>query len=224
MNLIALLPMKGHSERIAGKNMKEFAGRPLYHAIMEVLLKSSYVKEIVINTDSDLIASDALLNYDRTKIIERPRELCGDSVSMNKIIAYDLSKMPGDYFLQTHSTNPLLTVNALEQAIKCFFDNLSEYDSLFSVTKHQSRFYRADGSAVNHDPGQLIRTQELLPVLEENSNFYIFSKQSFAQSGNKRIGLRPFMFELNRYEAIDIDEPEDWQAAEVLFKRGKDGR
>ena len=115
-------------------------------------------------------------------IIDRPEELCGDFVSMNRIIEYDLSQLPGEHFLQTHSTNPLLTVETLNNAIETYFNNLKTNDSLFSVTQWQTRFYWQNGDPVNHNPEELIRTQDLPPVFEENSNFYIFSKSSFHES------------------------------------------
>jgi CMP-N-acetylneuraminic acid synthetase len=138
---------------------------------------------------------------------------------MNDIIAYDLSKIEDNHFLQTHSTNPLLTRETLERAIKEYFNTLPEYDSLFSVSKIQSRFYWVSGEPVNHNPQELLRTQDLPPLFEENSNFYMFSKKSFADAGGARIGLKPQMFEINKLEAVDIDEPEDWEIAESLYRK-----
>ena len=217
--MTVLLPMKGHSERVPNKNMKDFNGIPLYHAIMKILLHSSHVEKIAINTDSEIIAENAVNNFEKVVIINRPGKIRGDFVSMNDIIAYDLSQLNGEHFLQTHSTNPLLTTVTLDSAIQAYFDHLDKYDSLFSVTRFQSRFYWEDGKAINHNPKELLRTQDLPPVFEENSNFYIFSKDSFKKAGNKRIGLRPQMYEVNKPEAIDIDDPEDFQLAELLYKQ-----
>jgi CMP-N-acetylneuraminic acid synthetase len=77
--------------------------------------------------------------------------------------------------------------------------------------------YWQDGSPVNHNPTELLRTQDLPPVFEENSNFFIFSKTSFEEAGKKRIGLKPKMFEVNKIEAVDIDNPEDFIIAEQLY-------
>ncbi|EAI2873408.1 TPA: acylneuraminate cytidylyltransferase family protein [Campylobacter jejuni] len=219
MKVNALVPMKGHSERVKNKNMREFNGFPLYHAIVKTLLKSSCIDKIFINTDSDVIAFDAEKNFkDDIIIIKRPTEIQGDFVSMNDIIAYDLTQCNGEYFLQTHSTNPLLKTSTIDLAIKMFFDNLELYDSLFSVTKVQTRFYDKNAKAINHNPGELLRTQDLEPIYEENSNFYIFSRNSFSLAGKKRIGLKPQIFSMNKLEAIDIDNPEDFILAELLYK------
>ena len=218
MKVIALLPMKGHSERVPNKNIRLFAGRPLYHRVAKVLDSSPFVEAIVINTDSEIIAEDATKFFPKVKIIERPMALRGDLVPMNDIIAHDLSVCQGEHFLQTHSTNPLLTQETLEQAIQEYFNSLEAYDSLFSVTKIQSRLYWVSGEPVNHNPHELLRTQDLPPLFEENSNLYLFSKASFAAAGNKRIGRKPKMFTMNKLEAIDIDEEEDFRLAEALFR------
>lgn len=221
MHIIALLPMKGHSERVPNKNMKLFNGKPLYRIVLDTVLKSKYINEVHINTDSEIICNDIRENYDsRVFIIDRPKDIIGDFVSMNKIIEYDLSKSEGDLYVQTHSTNPLLKAESLDKAIEkqIEFSDSKEYDSIFSVTKLQSRLYDKDCNAYNHNINELLRTQDLDPLFEENSNFYIFSKESFAASNNKRIGIRPYMFELDKIEAIDIDDKRDFIIAETLHK------
>jgi CMP-N-acetylneuraminic acid synthetase len=191
-NLIALLPMKGHSERVPNKNLRDFCGRPLYHRVMESLLASGHVAQVAIDTDSEAIAADAVKHFDRVTIIDRPKAIRGDFVSMNAIIAHDLS-------------------------VETYFENLDRHDSLFSVTALQTRLYWKDGSPVNHNPAELLRTQDLPPVFEENSNIYIFSRSSFARAGVKRIGTKPLMFTMDRLEAVDIDEEADFRVAEALF-------
>jgi CMP-N-acetylneuraminic acid synthetase len=89
-------------------------------------------------------------------------------------------------------------------------------DSIFSVTRTQKRFYTEDCLPMNHDPNMLV-TQHLNPIFEENSCFYIFTKESFTKN-NSRIGLNPFMYEIDKIEATDIDEPEDFKIAEILHR------
>jgi len=137
---------------------------------------------------------------------------------MNNVIAHDVELSKAEHFLQTHSTNPLLTANTLERAIYEYFASLPNFDSLFSVTKFQTRFYWESGKPVNHNPQELLRTQDLPPIFEENSNIYLFSKESFIKAGDNRIGLKPKMFVMDKAEAVDIDEEEDWQLAEALYE------
>lgn len=214
----AIVPMKAHSERVPNKNMRNFNNKPLYHQIVKVLLASQYIKEIYVNTDSKLIKEDIQSNFKEVTIIDRPEKLKGDYVPMNDIIAYDISKIKGQYFLQTHCTNPLLKTRTINKAIECYFENLKTYDSLFSVTCHHMRLYWQDARPINHNPQELLRTQDLDLVYEENSNIYIFSRSSFTQNGNRRTGLRPQMFETDRFEATDIDEEQDFKIAEILYQ------
>jgi N-acylneuraminate cytidylyltransferase len=216
--ITALLPMKGHSERVPNKNMRAFAGVPLYHAVARELQRSKYITRIVINTDSDRIANDARAHFSKVSIVDRPEHIQGDFVPMNEIIEYDLSQTDGEFYLQTHSTNPLLRAETIDAAIEFYVNNQKAYDSLFSVTRIQSRFYWQDGSAINHNPRELLRTQDLPPIFEENSCFYLFSKTSFKAAGSRRIGLKPFMYAIDKLEAVDIDEPQDFILAEALFK------
>jgi CMP-N-acetylneuraminic acid synthetase len=137
---------------------------------------------------------------------------------MNDIIAYDLQKIKGEHFLQTHSTNPLLKPRTIDHAVERFFELLDRgYDSLFTVNRIQKRLYDEQGQAVNHDPHNLLRTQDLPPLFEENSCLYLFSRKSFV-STNQRIGNRPFLFEIPIEESIDIDEEIDFRVAEFLYR------
>jgi len=216
--------MKGHSERIPGKNLKLFSGKPLYHAIITSLINSDFISKIAVNTDSEEVKRDIKRNFSNDIIIiDRPKNIRGDFVSMNKIIEYDLSIIKSyDYFLQTHSTNPLLSSKTIDEAIEFYFKNIENYDSIFSVTQFKSRFYWGNGKPINHNTNKLIRTQDLPPIYEENSNFYIFSRSSFKKAGNKRIGMIPYMFEVKKLEAIDIDDIQDFKFAEIIYNREAD--
>jgi len=219
MKVVALLPMKGNSERVPNKNLKDFCGRPLYHKILDTLLASKFIDEIIINTDGEFIKKDIEKNYkDKVTVHERPEEIIGDFVSMNKIIEYDVNKVPADIYIQTHSTNPLLLTGTLDDAIEKMMKKDGEFDSIFSVTKVQTRLYDADGKPSNHNPLELIRTQDLPPLFEENSSFYIFTEDSFEHSGGKRIGSKAQMFEMDKIEAIDIDQIQDFIIAESIYK------
>jgi CMP-N-acetylneuraminic acid synthetase len=117
----------------------------------------------------------------------------------------------------THTTNPLLSSSTIQKALHTFLTaQLNKTaDSLFTVSRFQTRFYREDGSAINHDPNNLIRTQDLEPWYEENSNLYVFTSESFFAT-QARIGKQPLMYETPRLESIDIDNAVDWQLAEAV--------
>tara|TARA_B100001142_G_scaffold223481_1_gene221639 strand:+ start:3242 stop:3919 length:678 start_codon:yes stop_codon:yes gene_type:complete len=213
----ALIFMKEISERVPNKNIRDFCGKPLFYYILETLSKSKYIDEIIINTDSKKIAKNAKEFFDVT-IHMRPDYLLEiNSNEANLIIEDDISKIDCEYFIQTHSTNPLLKINSIDQSIETFF-NQKECDSLFSVTPYQNRLFFENGDPVNHNPNQLIKTQELPYLYEENSCIYIFSKNSFLKNKN-RVGIKPKLFSIDRFEAVDIDEMEDFVFAEFLMKQ-----
>lgn len=218
--IVALLPMKANSERVKGKNFREFCGKPLFKWILDTLLEVTEIDQVIINTDArKILAEHGLVESDRTVIRDRESELCGDLVSMNLILADDVSNIDSDIYLMTHTTNPLVSATTIRKAIKVFSEERKNgnADSLFTVNKIQTRFYRKDGSAVNHDPSNLIRTQDLEPWYEESSNLYLFTKESFKQGG-ARIGKYPMMYEGSQLESIDIDTPEDWDFAVIAAR------
>lgn len=216
--IVALLPMKAHSARVSGKNFRDFCGQPLFRWILNTLLSVELIEKVVINTDArDILAEHGLVETDRVLIRDRKPELCGDFVSMNLVLADDVANIDANIYLMTHTTNPLLKEETVRGALAAFrqAQGAGRADSLFTVDKIQTRFYRADGSPVNHDPNNLIRTQDLEPWFEENSNLYIFTRESFAKT-QARIGKHPIMYESAKFESIDIDTPEDWEFAVAL--------
>lgn len=210
--------MKAHSARVPRKNFRDFAGKPLFRWVLDTLLSVEEIGEVVINTDARReLEAEGLVEEGRVRIRQRPPEICGDEVSMNLVLRNDVYNVPADIYLMTHTTNPLLRADTVRQAIRRFDEALTAqtHDSLFSVNRIQTRFYREDGSAINHDPDNLIPTQELEPWYEENSNLYLFTADSF-RATNARIGRKPLLFVTPALESSDIDTPEDWDLAERL--------
>ncbi|UFP96930.1 acylneuraminate cytidylyltransferase family protein [Gloeobacter morelensis MG652769] len=212
--------MKAHSARVTGKNFRAFNGKPLFRWILDTLLSMPEVDRVVINTDARAILADhGLVDSRRVLIRDRKAEICGDFVSMNLVLEDDVANVPADVYLMTHTTNPLLSAQTIRGALTAYQQAKAagRADSLFAVNRFQTRFYRADGSPVNHDPDKLLRTQDLEPWFEENSNLYIFSAESFAAT-RSRIGKRPTMFETPRRESADIDDQEGWDIAEMIAR------
>lgn len=217
LRIAAIVPMRHDSERVPGKNYRPLGGQPLFHHIVRTLLDTPEISTIVIDTDSDVIRDDARDAFPQVHVLERPEHLRAGTVSMNEVLLNDVQRIDAEAYLQTHSTNPLLRAATVSSAIRAFLDD-DESDSLFGVTRLQSRLWTADGEPLNHDPRVLARTQDLQPVFEENSCIYIFSRASIEQHGN-RIGDRPVLFEVPRDEAWDIDEEVDFQITEALYAR-----
>lgn len=218
MKLAALVPMRHHSQRVPGKNYRPLAGKPLFHHILETLIKVPEIDTIAVDTDSQPVMDDLQRLFPGVQLIRRPTHLLADDVPMNDILLHDTSLVKADFYLQTHSTNPLLKPETISQAIKLLFTNYPKNDSLFSVTRLQTRLYFQDGKAINHNPLELIQTQDLPPVYEENSCIYIFTRENLERKKH-RIGDSPLMFEIDPDEAWDIDEELDFEITDFLMRR-----
>ena len=216
--LVALVPMRHESERVPGKNYRTFGGKPLFHWILGALFACDFIAEVVVDTDSPEIMRGAAESFPRVRLLERPDHLRGGDVPMNEILLHDALETDAELLLQTHSTNPLLRTETIARACRRFLESRPEHDSLFSVSRLQKRLWDAGGHPINHDPGMLLRTQDLPPVFEENSCLYLFSRGGLLARRN-RLGERPLMFEIDRVEAWDIDDEADFRVAELLLQQ-----
>ncbi len=216
--VVALVPMRHTSERVLGKNYRKLAGRPLFHYILETLLNCAEVSDVVVDTDSPTIMDGLEETFPTVQILKRPDYLRGGEVPVNEVLLHDVDQIEADFYLQTHSTNPLLRTETVSRAIKTLLDNYPTSDSLFSVTRLQTRLWDSLGRAVNHNPAVLLRTQDLPPLYEENSCLYIFTRQTIVNKRN-RIGERPLLFEIDLAEAWDIDEELDFRIVEFLLNQ-----
>lgn len=214
----ALVPMRHSSERVHGKNYRPLGGKPLFHHIVETLLACPMINKVVIDTDSELIARNAQDSFSRVEVIMRPEHLLGGEVPMNEILLHDISQVDGDLFLQSHSTNPLLRSSTVTSALEAFAA-APDHDSLFSVTPIQGRLWWGANRAVNHNPDELLRTQDLAPVYFENSNIYLFDRDTLLARRN-RIGERPLLFEIDAIEGWDIDNEIDFSIVQAIYEGG----
>jgi len=220
MKLAALVPMRHHSQRVPGKNYRPLAGKPLFHHILETLLAVPEIDVVIVDTDSEPVMDGLRRFFPTVKLIVRPEPLRADDVPMNEILLHDTAQVEADFYLQTHSTNPLLKSETISRAIQLLLTNYPNYDSLFSVTRWQTRLYDQHGKAINHNSNELIQTQDLPPVYEENSCLYIFNRANLAAKRH-RISDHALMFEIAADEAWDIDEELDFAITDFLLRRQK---
>jgi CMP-N-acetylneuraminic acid synthetase len=218
MKIVALVPMRHHSQRVPGKNYRLLAGKPLFHHIIETLLRVPEINEVAVDTDSNEVKEGLRQHFPTVKVINRPERLRADDVPMNEILIHDTSQVSADLYLQTHSTNPLLRSETISKAIQLLFTNYPKKNSLFSVTRFQTRLYDEHGKAINHNPKELIQTQDLPPVYEENSCIYIFNRENLVAKRH-RISDKPLLFEVDADEAWDIDDELDFTICDFLLTR-----
>ena len=218
--IVALVPMRHESVRVPGKNYREMAGKPLFHHIIESLLACSEINQVVVDTDSPVILEGLEKYFPQVVRLLRPENLRADTVPTNEILMHDTAQVKADLYLQTHSTNPLLRPGTISNAIQALLKVYPAYDSLFGVTRLQTRLWDQLGRPINHNPAILLRTQDLPPVYEENSCIYLFTRETLVQKRN-RIGDRPMLFEIDASEAWDIDEEVDFTITDLLLQERK---
>lgn len=226
MKITALIPIKHNSTRVPGKNFRLMNNKPLYQWIIDTLLQVKSIDSIVIDTDSDILFENVPIIYKKEyesgkiKLYERPIHLRPGDTSTNELFKNVINSMnlDADYYFQTHTTNPLLKVETIEDAIKTFLENNDKHHSLFSVKTHHTRFYDKDGNDMNHNRKVLIPTQDLDPIYEENSCMYLFSKKSIVEN-NARIADNAMMYPMNDIESQDIDWEDDFTLTEILMKK-----
>jgi len=213
--ITALIPIKRNSQRIPNKNFLEINSKPLFFWIIDSLLNSEFVDEIVINYDDDYTLQEVSKYFDSIKFCKRPDKLLGDDISMNKIIESSLKDCTNETIIQVHTTSPLLKTKTIDKAIKFHLDKKQD---IFSVNKLYERFYDKDLKPINHDINTLVQTQDLEPLYVENSALYIFTKENFRQNNN-RINDKSDIFEVIFPENIDIDNFEDFELARIFLEK-----
>ncbi|MCD4672313.1 MAG: acylneuraminate cytidylyltransferase family protein [Anaerolineaceae bacterium] len=221
--IVALVPMRHHSQRVPGKNYRELAGKPLFHHILHTLQDVSEIDQIVVDTDSSKIMEGVAQFFPGVTVLERPEHLRADDIPMNEVLLYDTSQVEGDLYLQTHSTNPLLTVATISKAINQLLAAYPTFDSLFGVTRRHVRLWDELTRPINHNPAILLQTQDLPPVFEDNSCMYIFQRENLVRRRN-RLSERPMMFEISAQEAMDIDNEIDFRIVDLMMRFRMEGK
>jgi CMP-N-acetylneuraminic acid synthetase len=216
--IVALVPMRHHSQRVPEKNFRLLAGKPLYRHILDTLLACPEISCIAVDTDSPVIIAGLRADYPQVTVIERPEHLRAPEVPMNEVLMHDTGRLPADLYLQTHSTNPMLRPESVSTALQKLTALYPAYDSLFSVTRFQRRLWDGLARPVNHNPAILLQTQDLPPLYEENSCMYLFTRATLETKRN-RIGDRPYLFEIDASEAWDIDDMEDFILTDLMLSR-----
>lgn len=206
--MFAILPLRKNSKRLKNKNIKKINGKLLYLFILEKLIKSKLIKKIILTTDYKIKYS-----HKKLIVIKRPKKLVGNC-NMNLVIKDVLNKFDHNEFIQVHATSPLLKKTTIEKGIQFYKKN--NFDSLFSVTKIQKRFWNDKNKPYNHILTNSPTTQSLKILFEENSGFYIFNRKTFLKKNN-RIGSNPKLFEISKQESIDIDDSEDFEIVKKIL-------
>ena len=216
MKTVALIPIKLGSKRIPQKNIKPFFdGTPLMFFIQRVCLASALVDEVYIYCSDESVKPYVLPGV---KFLKRPKELDGDDKNANDIIRAFIKDVDADIYVNAHTTSPFAEVSTINDCIEKVASG--EYDSAFCA-ENIKQFMWKDGKPVNFDPDHFPRTQDLPDMFAETSIAYVFTQKSFLKH-NRRLGTRPYICEVGKIEAMDIDYPEDFVICDAIYRIKKE--
>lgn len=211
MKTVAIVPMKLNNRRLPQKNTKSFTnGKPLCYYILSTLMKVKGVDEVYVycsNPDIQEFIPEGV------KYLRRSANLDQDTTKMNEVLQCFAKDVPADVYVMTHTTAPFVKAGSIEKGLNAVLSG--EYDSSFAAKKLQDFLWK-DGIPFNYELSNIPRTQDLPPLYEETSGFYIY-RAEVMMTLNRRIGDKPFIVEVGEIESTDIDEPEDFAIADAIF-------
>ena len=217
------LPTRKGSERVKNKNTRPFANIKggLVENKLQQLFATKYIDEIIFSSN-DETCMEVAAKYNsgsRLKIIPRPEELCLSSTNLQDLICYVPTITDASHILWGHVTTPLAGPEQYDAGIKLYLDKLDEgYDSLVGVTELRNFLLNKEGKLINNTTSiPWPRTQDLDPLYEINHTMFIAKRDVYERLKN-RIGEKPLLYVMDEIHSFDIDWPEDFTIAEVLYK------
>ena len=215
MKTACFIPIKATSERVPGKNFRVLNGKKLYEYIIEHTIEAACFDDIYIDTNSAEIKAYALEKG--LNVIERLEILAQNTANGNDLLMYHCKQQPDyDYYFQLFATAPYLRPESIRECYNALVSS-EEYDSCFTALKNNS-FYWLNGLPMNYRPGILPRSQDMVPVVEETTGMYGIKKESLLKY-QSRIGRNPYMYFVNKFEAVDINTEDDLLIAEYIGKQ-----
>jgi len=210
----ALIAVRSGSVRVKNKNIRTFNESTLLELKIKQLQSVKEINDVVVNSNSDEMLSIA--KNLGAKTVKRDDYYASNTISMSSVFEHMAKNMDCENILYANCTNPLVSTNSYSDAIRIFLNNTSAYDSLVSCHDIKEFLY-LDGKALNYDPMNQPRSQDLPNVVALNFAISIISKSDMIKNRNI-IGMNPYFYKLNEVESLDIDTPLDFFIAEKLYQ------
>lgn len=210
----ALIAVRSGSVRVKNKNIRTFNDSTLLELKIKQLQSVKEINDVVVNSNSDEMLSIA--KNLGAKTVKRDDYYASNTISMSSVFEHMAKNMDCENILYANCTNPLVSTNSYSDAIRIFLNNTSAYDSLVSCHDIKEFLY-LDGKALNYDPMNQPRSQDLPNVVALNFAISIISKSDMIKNKNI-IGMNPYFYKLNEVESLDIDTPLDFFIAEKLYQ------
>lgn len=213
MKVVAFIPIKLNNQRLPGKNTMLLNGRPTCDYIFDTISKVDSIDEKYVYCSDEAIKSYIKPYEDRgLRFFKRDSYLDGFQVKGLEIIERFVKDVNADIYVLTHVTQPFTKSESIRAALEKVVSG--EYDSAFSAVALQDYMWM-NGKPFNYDMKNIIRTQDLEPIYMETGAFFIFRKGVFTELG-QRIGNKPYIYEIDQFEAVDIDTAENFEFAKAV--------
>lgn len=213
MKIVSFIPIKLNNQRLPGKNTMMLQGRSTCDYIFETISNVDIIDEKYVYCSDEAIKPYIKPYEDKgLKFLKRDPYLDGFKVKGLEIIDYFVRDIDADIYVLTHVTQPFTKSKSIENALNKVISG--EYDSAFSAVVLQDYMWM-NGKPLNYDLKNIVRTQDLAPIYMETGAFFIFKKEVFTEL-RQRIGNKPYIYEIDQFEAVDIDTAEDFEFAKVV--------
>lgn len=213
--IVTFVPVKLNNERLPGKNTKSFdGGKPLIEYILNTLLSVDAIDEIYVYCSDPAIKENL---PDGVRYLQRDKRLDSSTTLITEVLQSFAKDVEAQTYVLAHATAPFLSKDTIEKGICAVTE--SDYDSALTVTQCHDFLWK-DGKPVNYDVKRIPRTQDLEDIFIETTGLYIYGRDLILKEG-RRVGDNPYLINVSREEAIDINEPLDFMTANAWFQYKK---
>lgn len=226
MNTLALIPARGGSKRLPGKNIKELGGLPLIAWTIIAALESDSCTEVLVSTDDEEIA-EISIKYGATVPWLRPADLSSDTalsadVAIHAVEAFEKAQGAVDALVLLQPTSPFRTSDSISRALKLFreHDSLKPLVSVTRANVHPSWCFYLNEPEQGLTPclgweGMVTRSQDKQEAWSLDGSIYVISPERLRNDLSFiSHDVVPFLIE-NKYESIDIDTNDDFEVCEL---------
>lgn len=223
---VAFIPVRGGSKSIPLKNIKTLCGKPLVYWTAKAACQCKYIDLVYISTDSEKIvnavkrfAKEEKFLFSKIRLIGRSEKNASDFASTESVMLEFAEQYDFENIVLIQATSPLLEAKDLEGGFELY--NSDNTDSVLSVVRQKRFLWNTDAeniaTAANYDVFHRPRRQDFDGYLMENGAFYITSRKSLEDTGNRISGIIR-AYEMPEYTAVEIDEQEDFLIIEELLQ------
>ena len=212
--IIAIVPVKLKSQRVKSKNIRKFANSNLFQIKLNQLKKTKCFKKIIISSESDKILNIAKKNKFETH--KRNPYFSTSKVPMSEVYRNIASEISGEFIAWINITNPLISHEIYEEAVRKWRKLSYQYDCLLSAVENKQNYFFKN-KAINFKRTPWPRSQDLEPLVSLSFAVNILKRKDMIKCGSC-VGKNPFFFITNPLIAIDIDDQASFRLAEILYK------